>query len=1324
MSSSGPVLGPRGQFAERFALLYAEAGEPPLKRVTESVARARKVDEKGRPVRVPAQRVSDWRRGRNVPARFAALSAVLEVLVGEARKLRPAPVVEGLYDLAEWRRLWEAALASPVTPDDGEEQPDQAPEDSGACPYRGLAVFRQEDAGWFYGRERSTAALVSRLASAVRTGGIVMLVGASGAGKSSLMRAGLGPAVQEGALGPGSWPTVVLTPTVDPLKELVRLVPELADAVDDGLANFDEDKFTAQVREAVAGYGERVAGAGARPVLMVDQFEETFTLSDDETRRALFVAALHAACTGEGQALVVLGVRADFYGSCLDFRELAEALQDRQMVLGAMTVAELRDAVARPARAVGLQLEPGLVDLMLSDLGVNTSRNGQNSYDAGALPLLSHALLATWQRRQAGRMTVAGYRAAGGIRGAVAATAERAWSDLDPAGQGAARPVLLRLVRVGEDTQDTRRRSSRQELLEHAANPAAATEALEVLTRARLITLDDGIVEITHEALLQAWPRLRGWIDRDRAGNLLRQRLEEDAESWEGEHRDASLLYRGGRLESAQQWAHTADPGVLTTVARSFLDDAIRYRRRATRLRRGGVAVVVVLAVIAVVAATLAVNQRDDAVFASVLSETDSVMSNDTSLGAQLALVAHRMRPDDPDASSRVLAAVSAPLSSVLTGHTGAVYLTAFSPDGKLLATSSYDNTVRLWDVHDPQNPKPLGKPITGFGSWVSSAVFSPDGKTLAAAGDDHLVRLFDLADPAHPKPIGQPLDANTGTIYLIAFSPDGRTLAAASEHQKVQLWDVRDVAHPVPGLALTGHNGPVRSIAFSPDGRYLAAGGDDTNVLLYSTASGAQVGAPLTGFTSTVHSVAFSPDGSTLAAGNQDGSIRLWDVRNPAAAPPIGLPLTGLGAVWSIAFSPDGRMLGAASSDGSARLWNLADPVHPLLIGQPLIGSSGLYAVSFSPDGTTMATGGGDTEVRLWAMPTPLGIAHTGSLQPPVLRPDGKVMATGSGDGTVRLWDTTDPSRLRQLGPPMIGVDGAINQVQFTPDGKTLIITTNNKAAQLFDVSDPAHPKQLGQPIPMNTRYSSMLAISPDGDMMALDYDDHSAALWDISDKAHPRQLSKPVIKHGDRPSDYVYAAAFTKDGKTLITTSAVNTVRLWDISDPHDPKPLGPPLTGHNDAITLLAMTPDGHTIATAGDDDYVLLWDVSDPKEPRQLSKLSGYTKSILSVQFSPDGKTLITGNADQGIRQWDVADPAHPVALGASIAQRNLTGYGVSYIPGHDYIAYTMSSDYTVRTLDLNVDHAVQRICADTRNVLTEQLWNLHLAQLDYEPPCTD
>jgi WD40 repeat protein len=1322
MSGEGPALGPRGLFAERFALLYAEAGDPPLKRVTESVARSRKVDEKGRPVRVPGQRVSDWRRGRNVPARFAALSAVLEVLVGEARKQRPMPVVDGLYDIAAWRELWEQALASPVTAASDDEQ---SPEDVGACPYRGLAVFRQEDAGWFYGRERSTTALVARLAGAVRTGGIVMLVGASGAGKSSLMRASLAPAVAEGALGPGSWPVVVLTPTVDPLKELVRQLPELADAVDAGSAeDHDERRFTEQIRAGLAAYGERVAGAGARPVLMVDQFEETFTLAGDEDRRGLFLAALHAACTGDGQALVVLGVRADFYGRCLDYPELAEALQERQMVLGAMTVAELREAVAQPARAVGLQLESGLVDLMLSDLGVNTSRNGQATYDAGALPLLSHALLATWQRRQAGRLTVAGYRAAGGIRGAVAATAERAWADLDNDGQAAARAVLLRLVRIGEDTQDTRRRSSRQELLDHAPNAAAAEESLEVLARARLVTLDAGSVEITHEALLLAWPRLRSWIDRDRAGNLLRQRMEEDAETWENEHRDASLLYRGGRLEAAQQWVRVADQGALTTVARAFLDNSIRHQRRSAWLRRSGVAVIAVLAVIAVVAATVAVRQRDDAVFAGVLTESDNAQFNDPSMAARLALVAHRMRPDDTGADSRLLASQAGPLATVLTGHTGTVYLTTFSPDSKLLATASYDNTVRLWDVHDPHNPKALGKPITGFGSWVSSAVFSPDGKTLAAAGDDHVVRLFDITDPTYPQPLGSPLAADTGTIYLIAFSPDGRTLAAACEHAVVRLWNVRDVRHPVAVNRLTGHTGPVRSIAFSPDGHLLAAGGDDKSILLWDVtnpATAVRVGNPLTGYKDTVHSVAFSPNGRMLASGSQDGSVRLWDTSNPSDVPEIGLPLSGLSAQWSVAFTDGGLVLGTAGSDGSARLWNLADPSQPQLISPELKGSNSLYALGFSPDGKLLATGGADTDVRLWPMATSLGIGHTGTMLPPAVSPNGKVIATGSSDRTVRFWDSSDPTHLTPLGQPVTGFSGGIGQIRYSQDGKLLALAFGSEDVQLMDVSEPAKPKLLGQPTVVNTRYSVSVVISPNDKLMFTDYDDHSGELLDISDPAHPRPVSKPVIEHGSGPSDYIYGAQFTPDGRTLITISATSTIRLWDISDPADPKPLGQPLTGHHGAVSQLAMSPDGRVVATGGDDPYVLLWDVSDPAHPKRLGTLTGYTKSIGSMVFSPDGRTLATGNSDQGVSLWNVGDPMNPTPIGDSIAPRTFSGYRVAFIHGTDYLA-TDTSDNVLRTWDLNVRHAVDQICATTSGVLTKQQWEVVLPQLSYAPPC--
>jgi WD40 repeat protein len=1350
MSSSGPGMGPRGVFAERFALLYAEAGDPPLKKVTESVARARRTDEKDRPVRATAQRVSDWRRGRNVPARFAALSVVLEILIGEARKLRPAPAVPDLYDMAAWRALWEEALASPAGAAESPEE-DSPIGESGLCPYRGLAAFRPEDSGWFFGRERSTAALVSRLGNAADTSGIVMLVGASGAGKSSLMRAGMIPAIARGDLGAegsAEWPVVLMTPGGDPLKELAHQVPELVDALDlaldhdgmghDATAGLDTFishtlmgvmRFATQIRAAFAAYARR-HGAD-RLVLVVDQFEEAFTLGGDEARLQVFVQALHAACTpavpgGTAPVLVVLGVRADFYGRCLAYPELADALQDRQMVLGPMTSAELREAVSRPAKAAGLQLEPGLIELMLRDLGVRGGRpqGRQGAYDAGALPLLSHALLATWQRRQGGKLTISGYRAAGGIQGAVAATAERAWADLDPAAQRAARPLLLRLVRVGDDTQDTRRRSTRHELVGQAPNRPAAEEALEVLARARLVTLDAGSVEITHEALLQAWPRLRTWVDQDREGTLLRQRLEEDAATWAAQDRDSSLLYRGARLETARQWADGAGPGSLTATASDFLAVSGQQRKRSTWVRRAAVSVVVVLALIAGTAAVLAVRERDEAVFRGVVAEANRLQDSDPSLSAQLDLVSHRMRPEDRDVYTRLVSTETSPLATPLTGHTGAVYLTTFSPDGRTLATASYDNTVRLWDVSDRKNPKPLGDPLAGHTSWVSSAVFSPDGKTLASAGDDKTVRLWDVSDTSRPEPLGDPLEGHNGTIYLLAFSPDGRTLATANENKSSLLWDVTDRRRPTRlGAPLGQHDAAVRSIAFDPTGTVLAVGGDDKTIVLWNIADRA---APvvldvLGGYDATVHSVAFSPDGRTLATGSDDKTVRLWNVTDPADAQPLGRPLTDhKGSVWSVAFSPDGRLLATGSADSTARLWNVTDPAQPQALGKPLSGrNSTVFAVGFSPDGRNLATGSADQTVRLWSLPSSVLVGQAGQTSSPTYGDDGKLLITGSEDHTIRLWDLTDRSNPRALGPPIAAHDAGVWQLALSPDGRLLASGGEDRTVRLWDLSDPAKPRPVGAPLVLQTRFTAQVEFSPDGTRLITGNDDKSLQLWDITDPARPKKLGGPIFG----AQGYVEYVEFTPDGTTLVTASADRGIRLYDVRDANDIRQLGQTVIGHSAPIRGSDMSPDGRTLATTSDDKTIRLWDISDRSKVKQIgAPLTGHVESAVSAAFSPDGLRLATSSDDKTIRLWDVRDLAHPSPIGQALTGHDAIVSGVVFSPDGNALTST-SFDSTVRVWDLDQDRAIERICTSTRGVLTEDQWRRHLPQLSYEPPCS-
>ncbi|WP_329338555.1 WD40 repeat domain-containing protein [Streptomyces sp. NBC_01352] len=1310
--------GARTAFAERLALLYREAGNPPLKSVSEAVVRLQRVDERGRAVRVSAQRISDWRRARNVPAQFAALSAVLHVLIPQARRERPVPVAPGLYDLAHWQRLWERAVADPAG-----ERPAASPEAdeeqrAGVCPYRGLASYRQQDARWFFGRERSTEALVAQLRAAEKTGGLVMLVGASGAGKSSLLNAGLVPALRQGAPGDdGEAPArevLQLVPGADPLAELTGRIPGLADV----RAAAEESEA---VRDAVAAWAAGCENP-APPVVIVDQFEETFTLCSDEADRRTFIQFLHAACTPAGPGepppvLVVLGIRADFYEQCLGYPELADALQHRHMVLGPLTTAELREAVTGPAKAVGLEMEPGLAELITREVSADGPRG---AHDAGVLPLLSHALLATWQRRKAGRLTLAGYRAAGGIQGAVAATAERAWSALDPPARTAARLLLLRLVRLGEDTQATRRRGTRRQLAEESRDPAKTEESLEALVRARLVTLDAETVEITHEALLTAWPRLRDWIDEGRGDHLLRQRLEEDGRAWEGSNRDTSLLYRGSRLEQAHTWAKAAGETFLTRSAVDFLAASVRLRRRTVWISRGAVSALVVLSLVAVGAALIAWQQRNDAVFEQVVAEADRVQYTDPSLSAQLDLVAHDLRPGDEGTNNRLVAIVNAPLATPLLGHTGAVYLTSFSPSGHTLATASYDRTVRLWDVRNPTHPKPLGKPLTGHTSWVSSAVFSPDGSTLATAGDDGTVRLWDVQDPLHPILLGKPLTGHEGTIYLLAFSPDGRILASAGEDRTVRLWDMADPDRPKALGALTGHTAAVRAVAFSPDGRTLATGGDDDTVRLWNTADPRRpkrVGPVLTGHTGLVHSVAFSPDGQTLASGSADDTVRLWDVADPGRAEALGGPLTGhTGAVWSVAFSPDGQTLAAASADSTASLWNVSDPAFPAQVGEPLAGSSGeMYALGFSPDGRTLATGSGDSKVRLWSVPTSDMIGRSGAF-----RPDGRVLATAARDGRIRLWNVDTPDRPVSLSEPFMPGDEGQRSLAFSPDGRTLAVLTGSRAVYLLDVTDPTRPVSHGPPITLRTRFMGpdALAFSPDGRILATAYDDRTIQLWNVSDPSRVTAFGAPLTGH----RGYVNALAFSPDGHTLASGSADGTVRQWDVTDPRRTKSLGAPLTGHLGPVNVLAYSRDGHTLASGSDDDTVRLWNVTDPSKAARLgSPLTGHTEAVVSLTFSEDGDTLASGGNDNTVRLWDAGDPAHASPIGQSMSPNAKTGNFLSFSPKSHMLGVSSGTD-TVRLWNLDVDAAIDHICSTTRGVLTKEKWNEYLPRLSYEPPC--
>ena len=715
----------------------------------------------------------------------------------------------------------------------------------GECPYPGLASFGCEQARWFFGRDQLIAELTACFDVRLRTGGVQVVVAPSGAGKSSLLHAGLLPQLDNGAL-PGSsrWPRVVFTPTAEPLAALAIQIASLTGADPAALAEeFAVGSHRAGVLPRGCISGE---GSGARVVVVVDQFEELFTLCTDERQRRTFIDVLsQLASPPQPVGLVVVGVRADFYTACANYPHLRAALRDNPVVVGPMSDTELRAAILYPAQDVGLDVEPGLVELLLGDLGntaTTAGERGMTSYEAGRLPLLAHALRATWQQRHGHILTVEGYRSTGGIHRAVATTAEGVVTGLDSTGQHAARILFLRLIRIGDRTEDTRRRVDRADLL-RGLDPNTVVPVVDAFTQARLLTQGRDTVEITHEALLRAWPRLRQWIDSDRAGNLIRQELDDAAAVWDREGRDTAGLYRGSRLEVARRWVTSRpDEGDLSPAVSAFLAASTEQERRAVRLRR---VVLVVLSVLALVASGAAVfafqqrataqSERDTAIFNQITAQADRLRGTDVSLAAQLDLTAYRMR-QTPDLSTTLVTLGTTALSSPLNGHTDSVRAVAFSPDGRSLASGSADTTVRLWNVTDPAYPASLGPPLTGHTDSVNAVVFSPDGRTLASGGADGTVRLWNVSDPAYPASLGPPLTGHTSTVSSVVFSPDGRTLASGSNDGTVRLWKMTDPAHPASlGSPLTGHTDSVNAVAFSPDGRTLASGSVDRTVRLWN---------------------------------------------------------------------------------------------------------------------------------------------------------------------------------------------------------------------------------------------------------------------------------------------------------------------------------------------------------------------------------------------------------------------------------------------------------------------------------------------------------
>jgi WD40 repeat protein len=1282
---------PRVLFAERFALLYELAGRPVLKRLADRANSTIPVTESRRAVFVSAQRLSDWRTGRNVPARFDGLVPTLRVLIGAARTRHPGPRSDGLYSIRQWQVLWERAQRSePARGDAARDCPagatDRGPE-TAECPYRGLTAFGVEDSRYFFGRQRATSALLAAVLDSDDDVALTVLVGASGSGKTSLLHAGLVPALERGRS------VVTLTPGRDPVGTLER--------------SFDEERETPCV-------------------LIVDQFEELFTQCRDEDVRRRFVGVLVQTARSRAYSetpvdAVVVAVRADFYERCVDYPDLAVRLQEGQMVLGPMTRDEVRTAVSGPAALVGVPLEPGLVDIIVRDLG---DGNGA-AYSSGALPLLGHALLATWEARAGDSLTVRAYESVGGVRGAVARTAEAVWEALTPAEQVAARQILMRLVAVGDDGPDTRRSLSPPQVLEGCSNTSAGTSAMNALTAARLVTRDASGVELAHDAVFEAWPRLAMWLSEDRAVAVLHQRIDKDALEWERHDRDGSLLYRGVRLDAALRWEADSRTGRMGASTRSFLAAGRRHDRLARLRRRGAVTALALLTVLTTIAALTAHAQRvsadeerTTAQFAEILAQAARTQNPDPSMSARLSLLATQLRPQDDTARSMLLASQNAPLADRLGSHDGAVYSVAVGPGG-VVASASYDRTIRLWNPAASGTRGSFAASLTGHTSWVTSVAFSPDGRMLASGSGDSTVRLWDIRDPARPTELGQPLVGHSGAVYMVAFSPDGRTLASAGDDGTTRLWNIENPRAVGDRAApLSGHTAAVRTVAFSADGRTLATGSDDHTAMLWDLSDPAHPVASgrVVGHADTVHSVAFSPDGRLLVTGSDDHSVRLWRLDRPGSPVATREPLIGHNAaVWSVSFGPDGSSLVSASWDGTARVWSLIDPDRPTLLGKPLAGSSGgLTTAVFTRDGKAVVTGGQDGTVRKWALPTAVVAGHTLRVTTPVLDESGTVAVTASRDGTIALW------RMGNGHPPVLtarflsGGGVGVENVALSVDGSVLATAgVGTGEVQLWNVAGgTAVPA--GPPLEIAARYTHELAFSPDGALLATAADDQSLTLWSLANRARPVQVGSAL----SGAAGWINAVAFSPDGRVLAAGSSDKTVRLWDVSRPERPGAVRT-LSGHHGAVNAIAFSPDGRTLASGSDDQTIRVWPLTAETgdKPGEAAVLSGHTSTVRSVAFSPDGRILATGSDDQSVRIWDVL---HLRALGGSLVPDGTVRWRVAFGARSDVLMATGEAG-AVRVLDLDPHTAEARVCANTPDPSTVESWQ-QLAHGPVAAPC--
>src|SRR5271157_1511328 len=1124
-------------------------------------------------------------------------------------------------------------------------------------PYPGLLAFDEADAAVYFGRDDDIRRLIERLNARRAQGGakLVAVLGASGAGKSSLVRAGVLPRLKRDKR---NW--IVLPPFRPQLHPVEELAQAVAVALGPG-ADWRQwrDAFASEdLTHTLSDLARDLRGAHgsneAQILITVDQSEELFGAAE-KTGAEQFLRILNGLQDERLPFLVAMTLRSDFLGELQQAPALTNPSEG--FSLRPMPLARVRDIIEGPARVAGLTVDDALVAAAMNDAATDD-----------ALPLLAFALRELYDRfGQKRHLTLEAYQALGDDAGQlsplenavrrkadeVLAAAKPSVEDLQ-ALREAFVPAMVRVNAEGEYA----RRPARFEALSTKARPL-----IERLARARLLIIqkeqDTTMVEVAHEELLRKWPLLRGWLDEEREFLIGKDQLEQDLRDWERTPaaEKSEALLSGLKLTRARTWL-VEKPLQLLEAERKFIQasiahqeaEAARRERLRRRVQQASVSAAVVLAICLAGAMwewwiAKAREATAESRELAARAEQDVAAGGDLGIALRTAVQAAERSPTD-QAEHALRTVLGGPLEHLILHQGGPVYVGAFSPDGKLIVTAGMDHSARVWDAVSGR----LLATLSGHSGPVNDAGFSPDGKSVVTASDDGTARVWDAVS-------GRLLATLSGPnveVRKATFSPDGKRIVTNGADNAARVWDAETGQLRA---TLSGHARVVYDAAFSPDGQRIVTASDDGTARVWEADSGASR-ATLSGHTRVVYHAAFSPDGKRIVTASWDESARVWDAETGhlletlighsgalyhAAFSPDGKRIVTASAdhtaqVWNAetgqvlavlaghtgpvndaAFSPDGKRVVTASDDGTARVWD-ADIGHPLAILSGLGGR--VWDASFSPDGRHFVTGGEDNIARVWdgktgALQATLA-GHSLMIYAVAFSPDGKSIVTSSADKTARVWDV----ETGQLRATLSGATRLVYQAAFSPDGKRVVTASQDGTARVHD----AESGQLLATLAGHGGSVNEAAFSPDGKRVVTASYDSTARVWD----AETGHLLATLAGH----TRWVYVAAFSPDGKRIVTASADHTARVWDAKTSQ----LLATLSGHAARINDAELSPDGKRIVTAGQDNTARMWDA----ESRQLlGTLTGHTDQIYKASFSPDGKLILTAGADSTARLY-VAD----------------------------------------------------------------------------------